>query len=39
MDETLGVNGDADAAMIARIHSGWFKFCSLIQFSLLKMPL
>jgi len=29
---TLGLNGDADAALTARIQSSWFKFPSLIPF-------
>jgi len=28
----MSVDGDADAAVNARIHSGWFKFRSLASF-------
>jgi len=30
--DVLSVDGDADAAVIARIHSGWFKFRSPASF-------
>ena len=30
--ETVGVDGDVDAASTARVHSGWFKFRSLVPF-------
>jgi len=32
LGDTLSVDGDADAAVTNRIHSGWFKFRSLASF-------
>jgi len=36
LGDMLSVDGDADAAVIARIHSGWFKFRSLASFLTIK---